>query len=539
MTRSNAPQAQSGHLPPNNGPAEQDPQAWRSQPSPRSPRQINDLAAQQAYAQGGYAPQGEAARADPYAQNQGYRYPQAGQTEDPYGRPAAQQPRSAAAYVPAFDPYGAQQAPQAQPTAYGAPQGYADPRAAYDQWPAAAPARDQRGYDLGSYVAGGPSHSPGYDLGAQQQSAPAHGVWAGHDPYTAHAAEPSLDSAGYVHPHTQGGALEQPYAEEDGAYEVEEPRRRRGGKLIAALAGAVVVGGGLAYAYSLLLGPATSTSPPLVKSAEGPSKVKPSDPGGRQFAHTDSKIMGRLGEGTASGQATSPNESSDGSAPRKVPLLIVGRDGTIQPPPAAEPAVPAKATVAVPGMTVIDGLGAPPGKAAAAEPVAKPDEAAPKAAEASGPQEPVVVAPSAAPKKTEVIAKAVPAEPPATTQALADTAGEPAAPPAEKAAPPAKKLAVNAPLGPQPTGAGYVAVLASVPASSKSRIDALKQFADMQQKYGTLLQDKTPDVQEANLGEKGTYHRLLVGPPGSRGSASELCTQLKAQGYSNCWVTAY
>jgi cell division septation protein DedD len=78
-----------------------------------------------------------------------------------------------------------------------------------------------------------------------------------------------------------------------------------------------------------------------------------------------------------------------------------------------------------------------------------------------------------------------------------------------------------------------------VPVSDKSRLDALKQFADMQQKYGALLQNKTPDIQEANLGEKGTYHRLMVGPPGSREGASELCTQIKAQGYPSCWVTAY
>jgi cell division septation protein DedD len=117
--------------------------------------------------------------------------------------------------------------------------------------------------------------------------------------------------------------------------------------------------------------------------------------------------------------------------------------------------------------------------------------------------------------------------------------GEPA-PPVKKA--PVKKVAAVAPAavgGPAPSGAGYVAVLASVPASGSSRIDALKQFADMQQKYGTILQNKTPDVQEANLGEKGTYHRLLVGPPGSRDSASQLCSDLKGQGYSNCWVTAY
>jgi cell division septation protein DedD len=68
---------------------------------------------------------------------------------------------------------------------------------------------------------------------------------------------------------------------------------------------------------------------------------------------------------------------------------------------------------------------------------------------------------------------------------------------------------------------------------------ALKQFADMQQKYGSVLAGKTPDVAEANLGTKGNYHRLVVGPPGSRDQASTVCSQLKAQGFNDCWVTSY
>jgi cell division septation protein DedD len=78
-----------------------------------------------------------------------------------------------------------------------------------------------------------------------------------------------------------------------------------------------------------------------------------------------------------------------------------------------------------------------------------------------------------------------------------------------------------------------------VPRSASSRMDALKRFADMQQKYGGVLGGKTPDVAEANLGTKGAYHRLVVGPPGSREQASSVCSQLKAQGYPDCWVTSY
>jgi len=82
---------------------------------------------------------------------------------------------------------------------------------------------------------------------------------------------------------------------------------------------------------------------------------------------------------------------------------------------------------------------------------------------------------------------------------------------------------------------GYVAVLSS----QKSRMDALKAFADLQQKYGDVLSSKTPDVQEANLGDKGIWYRAVVGPPVSRDDASGICSQLKAAGYAGCWVTAY
>ena len=84
-----------------------------------------------------------------------------------------------------------------------------------------------------------------------------------------------------------------------------------------------------------------------------------------------------------------------------------------------------------------------------------------------------------------------------------------------------------------------MAVVASVPAGANSRVTALSRWADMQQKYGTILQNKQPDVQEANLGEKGTYHRLLVGPPGSKDGANSVCTQLKAAGHTDCWVMSF
>ena len=88
-------------------------------------------------------------------------------------------------------------------------------------------------------------------------------------------------------------------------------------------------------------------------------------------------------------------------------------------------------------------------------------------------------------------------------------------------------------------GNGFVAVLASVPASGTSRLEALKTFADIQQNFGSVLKNRTPDVREANLGEKGRYHRLMVGPPSSRENANALCKELKSAGYPSCWITNY
>jgi cell division protein FtsN len=82
---------------------------------------------------------------------------------------------------------------------------------------------------------------------------------------------------------------------------------------------------------------------------------------------------------------------------------------------------------------------------------------------------------------------------------------------------------------------GFVAVVSS----QKSRMDALKAFIDLQQKYSDVLASKTPDVQEANLGDKGVWYRAVVGPPGSRDDAAGLCSQLKTAGYPGCWVVAY
>jgi hypothetical protein len=82
---------------------------------------------------------------------------------------------------------------------------------------------------------------------------------------------------------------------------------------------------------------------------------------------------------------------------------------------------------------------------------------------------------------------------------------------------------------------GYVAVLVS----RQSNMDALKSLADIQQKYPGVLQGRAADVREANLGEKGIWYRVVVGPPASRQTANTVCGELKSKGYGSCWVAGY
>ncbi|MBO0740989.1 MAG: SPOR domain-containing protein [Hyphomicrobiaceae bacterium] len=368
---------------------------------------------------------------------------------------------------------------------------------------------DARGYDLGNYMSSG----QGYGADGGQFDPP---------PF---AAAPH----GYGEPDAE---FDETMPEDE-----EEPRRgRRGFMIVAALVGAIGLGGGMAYAYKTFF-PARSGPAPLIKDTQGPVKSKPEVADGRGFPHTDKKLLNRLGDDTGPQGAPPAQASStegqddrvgdDPNAPRKVRLIPIPPNGG-QPPvqvvtTTAPPAAPSAPAIALPPGVTIDNVGPPR---------AQPPPSAARA------QLPPPVAPPArpAPQPPVRIASAANMPPPAEAEPVAPPKKAPIAKPAASKNPvPKTKEASAAPTVSTASGAGYVAVLSS----QKSRMDALKIFANMQEKYGEVLSSRTPDVQEANLGEKGVWYRLVVGPPGSRDAAASLCTQLKAAGYSGCWVTAY
>jgi hypothetical protein len=338
---------------------------------------------------------------------------------------------------------------------------------------------------------------------------------------------------------------EQDFQHDDAEYDDEPPRRSRGLLIVGALVGAIGLGGGLAYAYKTFLGPTPGGKPPVVKADKSPAKTAPADPGGKQIANQGIKVMnGRLTEGGNApngslGQSASTAASEDGV--RRVSTLAVRPDGSMappmpQPPPAVGP--PPATPVGVPGMQVVDPLRrAPPAGMPGmmtVNPPAPPQQAAvpPPASPARTITLPPPRAelPPAAPPTKVAVAAPPPAPQPKAPAPRANVM-TPAEPDSNSAAPPAAKRPVARPAG--VGGSGFVAVLAS----QRSSMEALKLFADLQQKY-SVLQGRTPSVQEANLGEKGVYHRLVVGPAGPREQASQLCSELKAAGYSGCWITA-
>jgi hypothetical protein len=342
---------------------------------------------------------------------------------------------------------------------------------------------DPRGYDLGNYMPASSQPYPPGDPGPFRQGA---------------------DRA-------YGGA-HQGYADSDADYaddefDMDEPRRGRRWMFVAAaaLVGAVGIGGALAYTYKSLFAPSAGRVP-VVKAEQG-TRAKPSD-----------KSLTRLND-DASKQAMAPGSEpqddrvgDESGGPRRVKTIAInpGAQGMVPAaqPPASQPSVP--------GIMLDVGP--------------RPQQAPPpKGAQPSSPRVSIGVPPAnLVPQQAQPEADA---PPPPRRAAVAVAPPPPAAKPPPRPASPTPAAAAPS------TGNGYVAVLSS----QKSRLDALKIFADLQQKYPDALSNKVPDVQEKDLSERGlgTMYRLVVGPPGSRQAASGVCSQLKSAGHEGCWVTEF
>jgi cell division septation protein DedD len=162
-----------------------------------------------------------------------------------------------------------------------------------------------------------------------------------------------------------------------------------------------------------------------------------------------------------------------------------------------------------------------------------PNAAAPAA---PGPA-PVASAPAVRPKATEAPARATAPKAGANAPLAIVPVAQGAAPAAEP--PPrshvARTEAPSAPVATAPTSpaaapaAGGYAVQVT---SQRSEADAQTEFKSLQAKFPGQLGNRQPIIHRADLAEKGTFYRALVGPFASSEAAAAMCSNLKAAGGS-------
>lgn len=217
-------------------------------------------------------------------------------------------------------------------------------------------------------------------------------------------------------------------------------------------------------------------------------------------------------------------------------LLKLGEDAEPAPQPAPE-APPALAALPAPPAVPVEPV-AVVSLPEAAAPAAPQPQSAPPAAEAPAPARTpegvladasaVLLAPAAAPEvgveakpetETKIEAKAE-VEPKAESKTDKQTT---ASPPVPKAKPAAPEGAAE----PAPADAAVAAVLHL--SSLRSEEAAKRQWSDLQRSFPEPLGGLQAQFTRTELGEKGTFYRVLAGPLPSRDAASEVCAALKAK----------
>jgi len=166
-----------------------------------------------------------------------------------------------------------------------------------------------------------------------------------------------------------------------------------------------------------------------------------------------------------------------------------------------------------------------------------PDEEAQASVLAPAAPEPVVSAPP--PAATVASTEAPPIRlSPETRAAAPARQAPPAAPPApaRPAAPP--PVAASAPSAPPAATASAVAggAVLQIGAYESEEI-ANGAWATFKARYGNVAGTLAQDIQRADLGARGIWYRLRVGPFADRAAAVTACETLKTQG-ATCFVAA-
>lgn len=281
------------------------------------------------------------------------------------------------------------------------------------------------------------------------------------------------------------------------------------------------------YAYQSGMQPVSEDEIPYVAAEEAPLKEKPENPGGWQFEHQDKSVYNQLAAGNGAAERPvaeriipAPEEpvarkqeeqiapedfqredvagSEANTATAETPVSSAGTEGateTLIAPPAEEaPAVTAEDAP----ETAVESVGV----AEVEQPVAEENAPAPEAE--STPTVTIVEPEAAQPAPAAVEPVAQPEPAPVTTPA------------------PAVKTSASG---------HYMAQLGAF----SSQEDAETAWNKISAAHGSMFPTKDHIIQRADLGAKGVFHRLQVGPFDSETSARKVCEYLQ-RNKQGCFV---
>lgn len=146
--------------------------------------------------------------------------------------------------------------------------------------------------------------------------------------------------------------------------------------------------------------------------------------------------------------------------------------------------------------------------------------------------QPVQVAPAQTPNQSAVpVQLATPATAPTQAATPQPVVPQPVVPQPAATQPVTSPPAATQPITPASVPAGdFVVQLASL----RSEDEARATFGRLQNRFGSILSGFGPNIQRADLGDRGIYHRVRVGPM-DRAAADSLCQRYQSAG-GDCFV---
>jgi SPOR domain len=307
--------------------------------------------------------------------------------------------------------------------------------------------------------------------------------------------------------------------EAEDVYDDSQARRRRLGIVaIVAVFALAVIGTAGAFTYRAVYHTGASKPPPVIKADVTPSKVVPEVKS--KDTQSAKLIYDRVNDRAQPERIVSREERPVELRDKPAGVLSPAQD---EHGPLLGNGVVGAEPKKIHTIAIRPENGGPVGSAPAV--AAPPPPRAQSAPAVVATREPPTVSPPA----TRSVA------PPAASRGpMSLSPNENAAAPARAATAPARTAAVT-PAQPAPAASAvshgaYVQV-----SSQRSEADAQASFRGLQAKYPSQLGGKPMTVHRADLGAKGVYYRVLVGPFANANDATDLCGKLKTAG-GNCLI---